>query len=143
MINRCYSEKRLKNQRSKCYLECFVDERWHNFQNFCEDLPKLENYDKWLKFGPKKYQLDKDTKLKLNKVYSLENCMFLDVKTNCGQSAKNRDSTAITVFLYKNGKKIFEGHLKEIAKILNLSYGTVKARYYKKIVKDGFEIKKE
>ena len=143
LLRRCYAESHLKKHRSKCYFGCIVDERWHNFQNFCEDLPKLKNYDKWIEFGAKKYHLDKDTIVKGNKLYSLENCMFLDVKTNCGQSAKNRNSTAITVCLYKIGVKVFEGHLKEVGKILNLSYATVKARYYKKIVVDGFEIKKE
>ena len=143
LLRRCYAESHLKKHRSKCYFGCIVDERWHNFQNFCEDLSKLKNYDKWIEFGAKKYHLDKDTIVKGNKLYSLENCMFLDVKTNCGQSAKNRNSTAITVCLYKFGVKVFEGHLKEVGKILNLSYATVKARYYKKIVVDGFEIKKE
>lgn len=143
ILRRVYSESHLKKHRSKSYLGCSIDEKWHNFQIFCNDLPKIKNYNKWVKFGAKKYHLDKDTIIKGNKKYSLETCMFLDVKTNCGQSSKNRESTAINVFLYKDGEKIFEGHLKEIAKILNLSYETVKARYYKRIVKDGFEIKRE
>lgn len=139
MLKRCYSE--MKNtHRSRCYLECTVDERWHNFQNFCEDLPKLENYNKWVEFG-RKYHLDKDFKIKGNKFYSLETCMFLDQTLNCGMSAENRKSTAIKVFLYKDGVKILEGSLKEIAVFLNLSYTVVKARYYNKTFKDGYLIK--
>lgn len=140
ILRRVYAESHLKKHRSKSYLGCSIEERWHNFQNFCEDLPRLENYDKWVELGAKKYHLDKDTIVKGNKKYSLETCMFLDVKTNCGQSAKNRKSTAITVSLYEFGVKVFEGHLKEIGKILNLPYATVKARYYKNIVKDGIKI---
>ena len=48
LLRRCYAESHLKKHRSKCYFGCIVDERWHNFQNFCEDLPKLKNYDKWI-----------------------------------------------------------------------------------------------
>lgn len=144
MLHRCYGEGYLKIYTT--YKECQVDERWHNFQNFCEDLPKLENYDKWLELGGKFYHLDKDFKIKGNKIYSLETCMFLDAKTNITMGIKNRiynREIYKTYKVYKNNEVVFEGTNKEIGEFLGTNTRNVYQRYYKNIVKDGFEIKKE
>lgn len=74
MLERCYCNK--FHQRCPTYIGCEVCDRWLNFQNFCEDLPLIEGYDKWLNKN-NKYALDKDTKIPDNKIYSLETCRFI------------------------------------------------------------------
>ena len=79
MINRCYSNK--VHTIRPTYKDCTVDTRWHNFQNFCEDIKTLDSYILWL--NPKnKMQLDKDIKIRGNKVYSKNTCMFVSMETN-------------------------------------------------------------
>jgi hypothetical protein len=79
MLWRCYSEG-IKNLRPT-YKDCKVDTRWHNFQNFCEDLESLEGYELWI--DPKnKMQLDKDVKIKENKIYSKDTCKFVSPREN-------------------------------------------------------------
>jgi len=81
MMQRCYSEKYYtKNPRYKNVTVC---ERWHNFQNFCEDIQELENYDSWANSTTKKeYDLDKDVlcdKMNIrNKIYSPKTCIFIN-----------------------------------------------------------------
>jgi hypothetical protein len=45
-------------QYFKGYKGVTVCERWHNFQHFCDDLPKLHGYAR--KNNPGEYELDKD-----------------------------------------------------------------------------------
>ena len=78
MIARCYNPKKdnYKNYGAKGVTVC---DRWLNFANFYEDLPKIENYNEEL-FRSHKISLDKDKKQfekQDNKVYSLETCCFL------------------------------------------------------------------
>lgn len=83
MFQRCYCEK--LHESRPTYIGCKVCERWHNFQNFCEDLPKLENYNFWKKSEIKReWHLDKDIKIKGNKIYSFETCKFSYYVENCG-----------------------------------------------------------
>lgn len=84
MLARCYTD------RDKGYLKwgTEVDTRWHCFANFLEDLPKLTNFDKWLKNGKVKYNLDKDLKSGKQNIYSLNTCMFLDEHTNKSDGGK-------------------------------------------------------
>lgn len=89
MLNRVYSTLNDNNRRA--YRNVTVCKRWLTFSNFLEDLPKVENYDKWLKGG---YELDKDMKQMgvENKVYSLETCIFLSHEDNM----KYRDVSTYT-----------------------------------------------
>lgn len=84
VLGRCYTD------RDKGYLKfgTEVDTRWHCFANFLEDLPKLENFDKWLEDGDIKYNLDKDLKAGKQNIYSLNTCMFLDEHTNKSDGGK-------------------------------------------------------
>ena len=68
MLERCYGNR----PKWHTYKNVSVCGRWHNFQNFCEDLPKIAGYDKWLTSG---WVIDKD--LSGGLLYSLENCVFL------------------------------------------------------------------
>lgn len=95
MLTRCYSEK--YQNRQNTYIGCTVDKRWHNFQTFCEDIQRLEGYESWTK-NTKKYAwaLDKDIKVKDNKVYSKETCIFTTITKNNKESCNRR---------WKNNKK--------------------------------------
>lgn len=78
MIYRCYKGGKGLSH----YEDCFVVDRWHNFQNFCEDIQKLPGFDKWVKFekgegGRNLYQLDKDTREEGNKIYCPDLCHFI------------------------------------------------------------------
>lgn len=71
MIKRCYSSIYHKNKPT--YESCIVDPVWHDFQNFAEWF--YDNYKEGL-------QLDKDIKVKGNKVYSPNTCMFVTPTEN-------------------------------------------------------------
>lgn len=88
VMKRCYNPKDYMGY----YGEAFVDTRWHCFANFLEDLPKLDNFDLWLKGkeeGSTTFNLDKDLKFPGNKVYSRETCMFVSEYENKSAGAIN------------------------------------------------------
>lgn len=71
MLRRCYSPLFLNKYPS--YIDCTVCRDWHNFQNFA----------KWFKGNYiDGYQLDKDIKIKGNKEYSPESCLFVTQSEN-------------------------------------------------------------
>lgn len=95
MLKRCYFQKDPRGY----FGEAFVDARWLCFANFLEDLPKLQNFDAWLKGqngDAQKYNLDKDRICKGNKVYSRETCQFLTEFENKSDGGKNRQAIAKT-----------------------------------------------
>jgi hypothetical protein len=65
-----------------------VEDSWHNFQNFCEDLPLLHGYTSWIEF--QNYELDKDMLcdgLQISpKIYSKNTCKFISKKDNISYS---------------------------------------------------------
>ncbi len=70
MMNRCYSG------RYECYDDVTVSEHWHNYQNFCNDLPELIGYDAWER--GEDFQLDKDILSSGgNKQYGRWTCAFV------------------------------------------------------------------
>ena len=79
MMKRCYNQ-----EHGDYYGKCFVDTRWHCFANFLEDLPTLENFDKWLEYkdGGEPYDLDKDIKIPGNRIYSKVACKFATILDN-------------------------------------------------------------
>lgn len=87
MMKRCYNPKDYMGY----YGKCFVDDRWHCFANFMEDLPNLDNFDKWLegKTNGSPYNLDKDLKVPGNKIYGKEFCSFITEYENKSAGAIN------------------------------------------------------
>lgn len=75
ILQRCYSDNFIIKNPS--YIGCTVDEKWHNFQVFAEWFYK--KYDSTYMKG---WQLDKDIKVKGNKVYSPETCCFVPQEIN-------------------------------------------------------------
>lgn len=78
MLRRCYDLKRLN--RYPTYKGCTVAEEWHDFGVF--DTWFKNNYPLDLANQGIKFQLDKDLKVKGNKIYSSETCVFLPSKVN-------------------------------------------------------------
>ena len=75
MLTRCYSEK-LKERRN--YIECTVCDEWHNFQNFAE----WYNNHKYYLPDVDVLDLDKDIKIKGNKIYSPNTCILIPKRLN-------------------------------------------------------------
>lgn len=71
MLERCYDDK--YQARCPTYVGCSVVDEWHDFQNFAKW------FDDHYVDG---YQLDKDIKVKGNKLYSPDNCMFVSHADN-------------------------------------------------------------
>lgn len=71
MIRRCYSTK--SQEKHPTYKGCSVCNEWHNFQNFSE----------WFEFNYSAgLHIDKDIKIKGNKIYSPETCIFVTQSIN-------------------------------------------------------------
>lgn len=79
MIERAYSTEYHKKQPT--YKDVTVDERWHNYQVFAEDIEQVFGYN-MIDGNGKVYQLDKDILVKDNKVYSKETVCFIPSALN-------------------------------------------------------------
>ncbi len=89
MIKRCYDENYEAGYFGRGYT---VSNQWKNFSNFLNDIPKLDNFNKWLEgfnSDSPKYNLDKDLTLKGNKIYCKEFCNFILESINKSEGAKN------------------------------------------------------
>lgn len=84
MLKRCYG-----NYRGK-YTGCSVDKRWHSFTNFLNTIQNVEGYLYWEQNPKQHISLDKDIKKPGNKVYSMENCMFVSNSENIRDAALRR-----------------------------------------------------
>lgn len=104
MVKRCYNPKDYMGY----FGESFVDDRWLCFANFLEDLPHLDNFDKWLvgKGGGPVYNLDKDLKFPGNKVYSKDACAFVT-------EYENKSAGAINARLLDKTNGRYGGQVKE------------------------------
>ena len=102
MIERCYSNKYVEKRRT--YLDCYVCEEWHNYQNFKKWFDKniIELKDK-----NERVCLDKDILVKGNKVYSPETCCFVPNEINVlfTKTNKNRGLYPIGVYYKKKLRK--------------------------------------
>jgi len=95
MLERCYESK--YHEKRPTYIDCTVDEEWHNFQNFA----------KWYEENHKEnYALDKDILFRRNKVYSPKTCCFVPQEINnlFTKSNSKRGNYPIGVYEYKSEK---------------------------------------
>lgn len=71
MLSRVYGE-----EVDAAYSDVTVCPRWHNYQNFCEDIIKMDNWD------GEGFDLDKDWRLPGNREYSPKACSFVPRSIN-------------------------------------------------------------
>ena len=122
MLRRCYDPK--CQAKHPTYKDCTVDPRWHNFQNFCENIQYLEGYKDWKNNTiPSKYALDKDIKIEGNKVYSKNTCMFVTATENSikrNLTGKTYEATNI-----KTGERVLFWNQTEFAREYGLNQGHI------------------
>lgn len=82
MLKRCYQKYK------GCYKNCRVDKRWHSFKNFLNSLPELPGYDAWER--GENVHLDKDTRVKNNRLYSKDTCQFIPARENVVEALNRR-----------------------------------------------------
>lgn len=75
MITRCYNPYKLN--KYQMYIDCFVCEEWHCFQNFAKWYER--NY---YEIKGERMCLDKDILIKGNKIYSPTSCCFTPQRIN-------------------------------------------------------------
>lgn len=90
LISRCYDQRYLT--RNPNYVGCVVSEEFLTFENFKENIVRVNNFGVWATTDG--WQLDKDL-FSDSKVYSVETCCFLPKKLNVifqgGGQKKNTD----------------------------------------------------
>lgn len=103
MISRCYDPYYINDDRRLSYVDCFVCEEWHNFQNFAKWYE--ENY---YEIDEEKMHLDKDILIKGNKIYSPETCIFVPSRINVmfTKGKRNRGEYPIGVSYYPQTNKL-------------------------------------
>lgn len=100
MFTRCYNDK--FHESCPTYQDCSVDKRWWNFQTFAEW------FDATRKCG--RYELDKDFKIKGNRIYSEETCLWIPKKINhyvCSARG-SRGDLPLGVAHSTNSNKLYE-----------------------------------
>jgi len=83
MITRCYNEKEQQKPSSRAYIDKWVRDDWHNFQNFAEWALTQPNWDY------EDFELDKDLLVTGNKIYSPDACCFLPADINTFLSSRD------------------------------------------------------
>lgn len=94
MLERCYSDK--YKVRFPCYIGCSVSEEWLTFSQFREWVLTQDWEGK---------QLDKDLLLNGNKVYSPDNCVFIDGDLNKFLTEVKSNNSDLPIGVYRNGSK--------------------------------------
>lgn len=125
MIRRCYHN----GVGVQHYEDCTVDERWHCFQTFCEDIQHLPGYTEWSKFergvgGRNLYCLDKDLLNRGNRVYSRDNCQFITHSLN---SSDALSGGRVTYQFLKEGEIITVTDLNKWCNELGYSVGNFRS----------------
>lgn len=75
MIMRCYDAYYINKRLT--YIDCFVCEEWHCFQNFAEWF-----YKNYYEVPNDRMELDKDILIKGNKIYSSKTCILVPERIN-------------------------------------------------------------
>ena len=83
MLQRCYDPYFLNKEPT--YIDCYVCDEWLNFQNFCKWF-----YKHYYEILNETMSLDKDILIKGNKIYSPENCIFVNNRINVLFTKRNK-----------------------------------------------------
>ncbi len=83
MIQRCYDK--VYQNKEPSYKGVIVDERWHRFDYFIEDVPSIKWYNELVKYqNIVVFEIDKDVFAldDENKIYNLNQCCFIPKEIN-------------------------------------------------------------
>lgn len=123
MLERCYSKH--YHKRYNTYVDCEVDLEWLTFSNF---------YEWTLQQNWEGKQLDKDLKIKGNRVYSKNTCLYLDRRVNNFLIDRERKDNDLPVGVYfdKSNNK-YKAHISDpvIHKRKTLGYFSTPELAYK------------
>ncbi|WP_377887979.1 hypothetical protein [Alkalihalobacillus sp. R86527] len=111
IIERCNNPKN-KNYKYYGGKGIVVDERWHDFWNFVEDVD-FHILNGHLLYLKGEYHLDKD--IKGGRIYSLENCVVVPAKFNMDMTRHSRKIIA----LKDDNKTVFHS-ISEASRTLNM-----------------------
>lgn len=75
MLKRCYDPYYINKEPT--YIDCYVCNEWHNFQNFAEWF-----YKNYYEIEGDRMHLDKDILCKGNKIYSPQTCIIVPQRIN-------------------------------------------------------------
>ena len=114
MLARCYMTNKGK-QYFKGYKGVTVCERWHNFQNFCNDLPALHGYALW-KNNPGEYELDKDYSHR--RIYSPDTVSFISTSDNAHEARLRASAMRIPGDRYHEINKMRDELLQEAEDVI-------------------------
>ena len=116
MLRRCYDPYYLNEHPT--YIDCYVCEEWHNFQNFAKWYE--ENY---YEIPNERMSLDKDILIKGNKIYSPSTCVFVPERINklFTKHDKARGGYPIGISWYKQTNK-FSAKCHTFDKRIHLGY---------------------
>lgn len=95
MLKRCYEPYYIN--KNLTYVDCFVEEYFHNFQNFAKWYE--ENY---YEVNDEKMQLDKDILEKGNKIYNRKHMVFVPQRINLLFTKRDNDRGNTPIGTYKN-----------------------------------------
>jgi len=99
IIDRCYNDKNIsfKNYGAKGVI---LDKPLHNFQNFCNMISNLPNYDKWKYNTDEFWELDKDIICEelgiYPKIYSEKTSQFITRQENVSERNKRVSITGLS-----------------------------------------------
>lgn len=138
MLRRAYSS--LWHEQFPTYKGVTVCYRWHNFQNFCEDIKSLDGYWQWFdRVGD--MQLDKDKLSAGNKVYGPETCCFITKHENSSMAFKEMHENGNFKgghkgkgykFIDPDGRLVTITNLKRFCEDNGLTYPTMNAVYHRR-----------
>ena len=95
MISRCYNPKSI-NYKKYGGKGVIVAEDWLCFDNFYRDIKILDGWDEY-KFLNGEIHLDKDKKVKDNKIYSKEYCQWLSKEENSLLGCQKQEKPIVAI----------------------------------------------
>ena len=148
MLRRCYDTEQHKRSRGSSYSDCEVSERWMTLSNFARDIQRLKGYKSWI--SGKEYCLDKDTKVKGNRIYSRETCCFIPISENIRDisirhpdiTKAANDSRKVKYALFKDEEVLFFDSEKDACEYLGVVKCSVASCYRKGYRCKGYRIAK-